>query len=181
MTMESFFDEYAHLYLIKQEENEAQYLLYESPPTYAYNWQWEADPDVCVCVLLRGRHNRIYHYDYTKKFPGKTYRQSVELPIDWLIYYDSVSRVLREPTETYPFKLFSVPYLILLDRTKRESHYYNSTAAFTKEDLIPSERMQITICHSPYTTQPSTNKINAKEKYIFAKCTTSLHFKLFLS
>ena len=45
MTMESFFDEYAHLYLIKQEENEAQYLLYESPPTYAYNWQWEADPD----------------------------------------------------------------------------------------------------------------------------------------
>ena len=35
---------------------------------------------------------------------------------------------------------------------------YSSTAAFTKEDLKPSERMQITICHSPYTTQPSTNK-----------------------
>ena len=94
-------------------------------------------------VLLRGWHNRMYHYEYAKKFPGKTYRQSVELPIDWLIYYDSVSRVA---------------YLILPDRTKRESHYYNSTAVFTKEDLIPSERMQITICHSPYTTQPSTNK-----------------------
>ena len=39
MTMESFFDEYAHFYLIKQEENEAQYLLHKSPPTYAYNWQ----------------------------------------------------------------------------------------------------------------------------------------------
>ena len=109
-------------------------------------------------VLLRGWHNRMYHYEYAKKFPGKTYRQSVELPIDWLIYNDSVSRVVREPKETYSFKLFSAPYLILLDRTKRESHYYNSTAAFTKEDLIPSERMQITICHSPNTTQPSTNK-----------------------
>ena len=55
-------------------------------------------------VLLCGRYNRMYHYDYTKKFPGKIYRQSVELPIDWLIYYDSVSRVVREPTETYSFK-----------------------------------------------------------------------------
>ena len=66
--------------------------------------------------------------------------------------------VVREPTETYSFKLFSVPYLILPDRTKRESHYYNSTAVITKEELIPSERMQIPIFHSPYTTQSSTNK-----------------------
>ena len=56
MTMESFFDEYAHFYLIKQEENEAQYLLYESQPTYAYNWQWEADPD--------------YFYEETKIYNG---------------------------------------------------------------------------------------------------------------
>ena len=63
----------------------------------------------------------MYHYDYTKKFSGKTYRQSVELPIYWLIYYDSVSRVVREPTETYSFKLFSVPYLILPDRGKKRN------------------------------------------------------------
>ena len=122
----------------------------------------------------------MYHYDYTKRFPGKTYKQSVELPIDWLIYYDSVSRVVRKPTETYFFNLFSVPYLILLDRTKRESHYYNSTAAFTKEELIPSERMQITICHYPYTTQPSTNKFMLR-RIIFLPNIQSLHFKLFFS
>ena len=99
-------------------------MLYESPPTYAYNWQWEAGLDdfyeetkiydgvraanlLELChlpklqpqsrksmskliqgVLLCGRHNRMYYYDYTKKFPGKIYRQSVQLPIDWLIYYD---------------------------------------------------------------------------------------------
>ena len=109
-------------------------------------------------VLLRGKHNRMYHYDFTQKFPGKPYHQSVELPIDWLIYYDSLSRVSRNPTELYSYKLFSVSYLILLDRTKRESHHYHATKDYTTEELIPSERLQITCCHSANTTLTTTNK-----------------------
>ena len=117
-------------------------------------------------VLLRGKHNRMYHYDFRQKFPGKTYQQSVELPVDWLIYYDSLSRVSRNPTELYSFKLFSVPYLILWDRTKMESHYYHATRDFNSDELIPSERLQITVCHSEYSTHPSTTK-NLLRKNIF--------------
>ena len=89
-------------------------------------------------VLLRGKHNRVYHYDFRQKFPGKTYQQSIELPVDWLTYYDSLSRVSRSPTELYSFKLFSVPYLILRDRTKRESHYYNFFRLFNGKTNILS-------------------------------------------
>ena len=109
-------------------------------------------------VLLCGQHNRMYHYNFRQKFPGKTYQQYVELPVDWLIYYDSLSRVSRDPTELYSFKLFSVPYLILRDRNKRESHYYYATRDFNSDELIPSERLQIIICHSESTTHSSTNK-----------------------
>ena len=45
-------------------------------------------------VLLRGHHNRIYHYS-----SSKNYYHSIELPLDWLIFYDSLSRVSRDPTE----------------------------------------------------------------------------------
>ena len=202
MTLNSFFNEYQHFYLIEGQGVDSQYLLYESPPTYTYNWQWEADPEefykktkmyngvraanlTSICclpelkqqsrkimskliqgVLLRGKHNRMYHYDFRQKFPGKTYQQSVELPVDWLIYYDSLSRVSRNPTELYSFKLFSVPYLILRDRTKRESHYYHATEDFNSDELIPSERLQITVCHSEYSTHPSTTK-NLLRKNIF--------------
>ena len=193
MTLDQFFNEYQHFYLIEEENEENQYFLYESPPTYEYNWQWEADPRefnkktklyngvraanlsrICCPpklqsqsrerrekliqgVLLRGKHNRMYHHDFRQKFPGKTYQQSAELPVDWLIYYDSLSRVSRDPTELYSFKLFSVPYLILRDQTKRESYYHEATRDFTRDELIPSNRLEITICHSENTTNFSTN------------------------
>ena len=70
-------------------------------------------------MLLRGRHNRIYHHTSS----SKNHYHSIELPLDWLIYYDALSRVSRDPTEIYGYKLFTVPYLILPDKTKRESHY----------------------------------------------------------
>jgi len=80
------------------------------------------------------------------------------LPIDWLIYYDSLSRISRNPTELYSYKIFSVPYLILPDRTKKESHYYHATRDYTSEELIPSERLEITCCHSANTTHTTTNR-----------------------
>ena len=81
---------------------------------------------------------------------------SVELPLDWPIYYDALSRVSRDPTDLYGFKLFSVPYLFLPDKMKTECHYY-ATRDFKGDKLIPSRRLKITICHSSYTTSSSTN------------------------
>ena len=78
--------------------------------------------------------------------------------MDWLIYYDSLSRVSRDPTEIYGYKLFSVPYLILPDKTKRESHYHNSTEDFDTDWLISSKRKRITVCHSSHTTYSSASR-----------------------
>ena len=64
-------------------------------------------------ILLCGHHNRIYHHAPS----SKNYYHSIELPLDWLIYYDALSRVSRDPTDIYGYKLFSVPYLILPDKT----------------------------------------------------------------
>ena len=36
-------------------------------------------------VLLRGYHNRIYHYNLTSKFSQTLHYHSVELPLDWLL------------------------------------------------------------------------------------------------
>ncbi len=119
MTLDQFFNEYKHFYLINGQGTDNQYLLYKSPPTYTSNWQWEVDPEEIhketniyngmrlanlstICnppkiqqqtrktmskliqgVLLRGQHNRMYHHDFRQKFPGKTYQQSVELPVDY--------------------------------------------------------------------------------------------------
>ena len=47
---------------------------------------------------------------------------SVELPLDWLLYYDALSRVSRDPTELYGSKKIPILYSILPDRMKRESH-----------------------------------------------------------
>ena len=44
MSLDDFFNKYQHFYLTNQENNNSQYLFYESPPTYDRNWQWEADP-----------------------------------------------------------------------------------------------------------------------------------------
>ena len=55
-------------------------------------------------VLLRGHHNRIYHYNLSSRLPQKMHYHSVELPLDWLLYYDAISRVSRDPTELYGFK-----------------------------------------------------------------------------
>ena len=109
-------------------------------------------------VLLRGHHNRIYHYNLSSRLPQKIHYHSVELPLYWLLYYDAISRVSRDPTELYGLKIFSVPYLILPDKTKRESHYYYATSDFKGDKLIPSKRLKITIFHSSYTTSSSTNK-----------------------
>ena len=43
-------------------------------------------------------------------------------------------------------------------QNKKESHYHNSTETLTTEELIPSKRIQISICHSADTTQTGTNK-----------------------
>ena len=99
-------------------------------------------------VLLCGHHNRIYHYS-----SSKNYYHSIELPLDWLIFYDSLSRVSRDPTEIYGYKLFSVPYLILPDKTKSESHYHNSTEHFDTDWLISSKRKRITVVI--HHTQPT--------------------------
>ena len=47
-----------------------------------------------------------------------------------------------------------------------ESHYYHATRDFNSDELIPSERLQITVCHSEYSTHPSTTK-NLLRKNIF--------------
>ena len=74
------------------------------------------------------------------------------------MYYDAVSRVCRDPTELYGFILKSVPYLILRDRTKRESYYYSSTQDFTADELIPSESFHVTVCHSSRTNNSLQNQ-----------------------
>ena len=104
-------------------------------------------------VLLRGHHNRIYHHSSS----SKNYYHSIELPLDWLIYYDSLSRVSRDHTEIYGYKLFSVLYIILPDKTKRESHYHNSTEDLDIDWLISSKRKKITVCHSSHTTYLGTS------------------------
>ena len=63
------------------------------------------------------------------------------------MYYDAESRVCRDPTKLYGFILKSIPYLILRDRTKRESYYYSSTQDFTADELIPSESLHKAVCH----------------------------------
>ena len=67
-------------------------------------------------VLFCWKHSRMYHYAFIRNFPGKKFSQSIGPPIDWLRYYDSLSKINRDPTETYSFKLFFAPYLILPDR-----------------------------------------------------------------
>ena len=109
-------------------------------------------------VLLRGQRNRIYHKELRQATPTKLYCQSTELPVDWLVYYDAVSRVCRDPTELYGFILKSVPYLILRDRTKRESYYHSSTQDFTADELIPSESLHVTVCHSSRTNNSLQNQ-----------------------
>ena len=179
ISLDDFFNKYQHFYLTNHQDDEGQYLFYESPPTYDRNWQWEADPHnfqeetklyngiraadlselfspskikqqnkrniakLTQSVLLRGHHNRIYHHSSS----SKNYYHSTELPLDWLIYYDSLSRVSRDPTEIYGYNLFTVPYLILPDKTKRESHYHNSTEDFDTDWLISSKRKRITVHH----------------------------------
>ena len=44
MSLDDFFNKYQHFYLTNQQNNNGQYLFYESPPMYNQNWQWEADP-----------------------------------------------------------------------------------------------------------------------------------------
>ena len=87
-------------------------------------------------VLLRGQRKRICHKELRQVTPTKLYWQSTELPVDWLVYYDAVNRVCRDPTELYGFILKSVPYLILQDRTKRESYYHSSTQDFTDRKSV---------------------------------------------
>ena len=92
-------------------------------------------------VIHCGQHSRMYYYVFFRKLSGKVYSQSIGPPIDWLCYYDSLSRIKRGLIEIYSFKLFSVAYLILPDRMQRESHYHNCTRSLTTEELIPSERL----------------------------------------
>ena len=54
-------------------------------------------------VLLQGQRNRICHQKFRQNFTTNLYCQSTELPIDWLVYYDAVSRICRDPTEFYGF------------------------------------------------------------------------------
>ena len=51
-----------------------------------------------------------------------------------------------------------MPYLILPDKTKRESHYHNSTEDFDTDWLISSKRKKITVCHSSQTTYTNTSR-----------------------
>ena len=52
----------------------------------------------------------------------------------------------------------SIPYLILQDRTKRESYYHSSTQDFTADELIPSESLHVTVCHSSRTNDSLQNQ-----------------------
>ena len=106
-------------------------------------------------VLLHGNHNRIYHHTPSL---SKNHYHSIELPLDWLIYYDALSRVSRDPTKIHGYKLFSVPYLILPDKTKRGSHYHNCTEDSDTDWLISSKRMKITVCHSSQIMYTSTSR-----------------------
>ena len=46
MTLDDFFNEYQHFYLINGQGEDNQYLLYKLPPTYTYNCQCEAHPEI---------------------------------------------------------------------------------------------------------------------------------------
>ena len=70
-------------------------------------------------VLLCGRHNRMYYYDYTKKFPGKIYRQSVPLNAQlsvFFFFFFFFYRILFDRTEKYPLiiRIEKGLYLIFL-------------------------------------------------------------------
>ena len=109
-------------------------------------------------VHHRAARNRICNYEYKNSTPTNIYYKSTELPVDWLIYYDEISRVSRKPTELYDFILKSVPYLILRNNTRRESYYYQRNQDLPQDQLIPSKSLHVTICHSGNTTNSTENQ-----------------------
>ena len=119
-------------------------------------------------VLLHGQYNRIYHREIMQVDIRTAYEyRSIFLPIDWLNFYDSTSRVRRLPHDLYGFNIISVPSYILKDKSSRESHYYEATKNFEINELIPSEIKKITVCHSINTIKNERNETRiARNKYL---------------
>ena len=109
-------------------------------------------------VQHRASRNQICNYEYKYSTPTNIYYKSTELPVDWLIYYDQISRVSRKPTELYGFILKAVPYLILRNNTRRENYYHQRSENFPQDQLIPSKSLHVTVCHSENTTNSTENQ-----------------------
>ena len=84
MRTRDFYNNYDHFYVSMMKKGERKYFIYDKPPMHH-----------------RASRNRIYNYEYKYSTPTNIYYKSTELPVDWLIYYDQISRVSRKPTELY--------------------------------------------------------------------------------
>ena len=94
------------------------------------------------------------------------WNNSLELPIDWLHWYDSISKIKREPENLYGYNIFSVPILILPDKSLREEYFYSTDKYSDSTDLIPSKSKKIICYHSSITLQRSTIKIFTPTSHI---------------
>ena len=119
-------------------------------------------------VNLESQDNRIHHYEMNHHtYRSVLWNNSLELPIDWLNWYDALSRIKRNPENLYGYNIFSVPTLILPDKSLREDYFYSTEKYSDSTILIPSKSKKITCCHSPTTLQKSTIKIFSPTSHIF--------------
>ena len=95
MKTSEFYNDYQHFYISGTTTTTSEEcFMYEIPPTHMYNWQWSSNPSDFQ------PENGVYqcHKELRQVTPTKLYCQSTELPVDWLVYYDAVSRLCRSPT-----------------------------------------------------------------------------------
>ena len=76
-------------------------------------------------VNLESQDNRILHYEMNHfTYRSVLWNNSLKLPIDWLNWYDSLSRIKRNSENLCGYNIFSVPMLILPDKSLREEYFY---------------------------------------------------------
>ena len=109
---------------------------------------------------LESQDNRIHHYEMNHHtYRSVLWNNSLELPIDWLNWYDALSRTKRNPENLYGHNIFSAPTLMLPDKSLREDYFYSNEKYSDSTILIPSKSKKITCCHSSTTLQKSTIRI----------------------
>ena len=89
-------------------------------------------------VLLRGQRKRICHKELRQVTPTKLYCKSTELPVDWLVYYDAISRVCRGHTELY----------VTVCHSSRTNNSLQNQTIFRRNIFLPNVRC-------PFVKNPS--------------------------